>query len=115
MARWDGRARRDLPRKIETGRSRGREGSKREEKSVEGAIRGASGGRVLGREVCPRKKERRYGFYSAGFCCFHTILLWFLGFLGLLNFLLFMLMPGWEYVGFCYALVGLELVCAWFF
>ena len=57
----------------------------------------------------------RYGFYSAGFCCFHTILLWFLGFLGLLNFLLFMLMPGWEYVGFCYVLVGLELgFLAWF-
>ena len=64
------------------------------------------------REVCPRKKERRYGFYSAGLCCFHTILLWFLG---LLDFLLFMLLAGWEYVGFCYVLVGLELVCAWFF
>ena len=77
-----------------------------------GAIRGASRRRVFGREVCPRKKKRRYGFYSAGLCCFHTILLWFLG---LLDFLLFMLMPGWEYIGFCYVLVGLELVCAWFF
>ena len=27
------------------------------------------------RGACPRKKERRYGFYSAGPLCFHTILL----------------------------------------
>ena len=35
----------------------------------------------------PRKKERRYGFHSAGPLCFHTILLRFLGLLVCLPFI----------------------------
>ena len=56
--------------KIETGEE---ERKKEKGKGTEGAAGG--GGDFFERGACPRKKERRYGFYSVGPLCFHTILL----------------------------------------
>ena len=70
---WDMRgaeSRSGLRGKIETGEEKRKKEKEREQRALQ-----VAGGDFFEREACPRKKEHRYGFYSIGPLCFHTILL----------------------------------------